>query len=193
MLKNRFTLALVILLLLPTLVLAQQSSWSNVLTFQTKMANAGNASAQLILGEMYEEGRGVQKNYTTAFKWYRKAEKTGHKKAAQRIINLENKITSERLAKEKAAEQLRKKKLKKIQEASSVKQIKPVKIKQSPKSSLSKKTPAKSKKTKLSEAAPLKPNKTAPLPLTKKTKTAPKKSFTRIQDTHLDSYEDPFE
>jgi len=193
MLKNRFTLALVILLQLPTLVLAQQSSWSNVLKFQTKMANAGNASAQLILGEMYEEGRGVQKNYTTAFKWYRKAEKTGHKKATQRIIILENKITSERLAKEKVAEQLRKKKLKTIQEASIAKQIKPVKSKQSPKTSRSKKTSTKAKKTKLSQSATAKLKKTTTLPLTKKSKTAPTKSFTRIQDTHLDSYEDPFD
>ncbi len=42
------------------------------------MAEAGDKYAQACLGEMYYYGRGVDENYSTAVKWYRKAAEQGH-------------------------------------------------------------------------------------------------------------------
>ena len=41
-------------------------------------AKQGDAKAQLILGVMYEEGRGVPKNYKEAVSWFREAAEQGH-------------------------------------------------------------------------------------------------------------------
>src|SRR5512142_2642823 len=41
-------------------------------------AEAGNAQAQVVLGQAYEEGNGVAKNEVTAAKWYRKAAEQGN-------------------------------------------------------------------------------------------------------------------
>jgi len=38
----------------------------------------GNAKAQVILGNLYDQGRGVAQNHKTAVKWYRSAAEQGH-------------------------------------------------------------------------------------------------------------------
>ena len=42
-----------------------------------KAAEQGYADAQFFLGDMYDNGRGVQKDYAQAVKWYRKAAEQG--------------------------------------------------------------------------------------------------------------------
>ncbi|MBR5640063.1 MAG: sel1 repeat family protein [Muribaculaceae bacterium] len=43
----------------------------------TKAANQGNAYAQFMLGDYYNEGKGVKKNYKKAAQWYKKAADQG--------------------------------------------------------------------------------------------------------------------
>jgi len=51
------------------------------LKWYRKAAEQGHAAAQFNLGEMYENGWGVDKNYSTEVEWYRKA--------VERNLNLE--------------------------------------------------------------------------------------------------------
>lgn len=44
-------------------------------------AEKGSASAQSILGSFYEKGTGVEKDYSEAVKWYRKAAEQNHPSA----------------------------------------------------------------------------------------------------------------
>ncbi len=44
-------------------------------------AEQGNADAQALLGEMYEQGRGVKQDYRQAIAWYTKAAEQGHTRA----------------------------------------------------------------------------------------------------------------
>jgi len=48
-------------------------------------AKQGDAKAQSNLGEMYEKGRGVPRNYKSALKWYRLAAKQGHARAQSKL------------------------------------------------------------------------------------------------------------
>jgi TPR repeat protein len=48
-----------------------------------KAANQGNAEAQYKLGDMYNEGKGVKKDYQKAVYWYKKAAKLFKKAANQ--------------------------------------------------------------------------------------------------------------
>ena len=41
----------------------------------------GNEFAQFNLGVMYEDGKGVEQDYTNAFEWYRKSAEQGNVKA----------------------------------------------------------------------------------------------------------------
>ncbi len=61
---------------------------SNVVKFQTKLANKGNAVAQYQLGTMYETGAGVKKDLDEALRWYIKS---AHKNinAKRRIVYIE--------------------------------------------------------------------------------------------------------
>ncbi len=52
-----------------------------------KAAEQGDVNAQSILGAMYYEGKGVQKNYAKAFEWFEKAAKQGDADA-QNILGL---------------------------------------------------------------------------------------------------------
>lgn len=69
-------------------------SWSQVVDFQTKMAKSGSIKAQFILGEMYEQGRGVGKNLKQALRWYSKAKQGGHKDAALRMAKVNYMISN---------------------------------------------------------------------------------------------------
>jgi len=87
-------------------------SWRQVYEFQSKMAAQGSSSAQFKLGEMYQHGRGVEKNYDTAIDWYNKAKSNGHAEAAKRIAMIQQAIqddkqaTQQAEAKRKAEEEL---------------------------------------------------------------------------------------
>lgn len=49
-------------------------------------AGNGNSTAMYLLGDMYEFGRGVEKNYAQAINWYRKADESGwHATARHRL------------------------------------------------------------------------------------------------------------
>ena len=106
---SRTTSSLKLLLCLSILLLPQitqadsgDESWNQVFNFQMKLAEKGNVKAQYILGEMFEKGRGTEKNIETAISWYRQAEKNGHKKAAKRIADIEENIRNQALAKVRA-------------------------------------------------------------------------------------------
>ena len=45
--------------------------------------------AQYYLGEMYADGKGVSRNYTTAIEWYEKAADGGFQRASGKIINMD--------------------------------------------------------------------------------------------------------
>ncbi len=78
-------------------------SWHQVFEFQTRMAAQGSSNAQFTLGEMYEKGRGVEKNYDTAIEWYNKAKLSGHENAAKRIAMIRQSIKQEAEDKKQAA------------------------------------------------------------------------------------------
>lgn len=112
-----------LLVFLPFLQLSHaevvDESWRQVYEFQSKMAAKGNNKAQFTLGEMYEHGRGVERNYDTAIDWYNRAKSNGHSEASERIAMIHQSIkedekqakvqrqAEEELARQKAAEQQR--------------------------------------------------------------------------------------
>ena len=53
------------------------------------MARQGNVEAQFNLGNMYENGRGVQKDYTEAINWYQEAAEHGYTPAKEVLPHLE--------------------------------------------------------------------------------------------------------
>ena len=50
--------------------------------------HTGGASAQYIVGDLYKDGVGVQRNYSQAADWYRKAAEQGHSRARSELGNL---------------------------------------------------------------------------------------------------------
>ena len=58
---------------------AEAAKWYGKAAYSfQKAAEAGEANAQYFLGNMYQTGRGVTKNYTEAVKWFRRAAEQGH-------------------------------------------------------------------------------------------------------------------
>lgn len=57
-----------------------------VFDFQLKLAKKGNAEAQFKVGEMYETGRGVEKNVIEAKRWINKAAAQGNKAAGYNLL-----------------------------------------------------------------------------------------------------------
>jgi hypothetical protein len=51
-------------------------------------ANAGDAASQILLGDSYKDGKIVEKNYTQAAAWYRKAADQGRTDAMIRVAGL---------------------------------------------------------------------------------------------------------
>ncbi len=49
------------------------------------LAENGDIRAQYAIGRMYEKGRGVERNFETAIRWYRKAAEHGHADSEYRI------------------------------------------------------------------------------------------------------------
>lgn len=62
---------------------------AGVFRFQIKLAEQGNAEAQYKVGEMYETGKGADKNIEQAREWYDKSAKQGHKKAEYKLLYIE--------------------------------------------------------------------------------------------------------
>ena len=58
--------------------LYKQKDLKAMLAIIHPLAEQGDASAQLLLGSMYEKGEGVKQDGFEATKWYRKAAKQGH-------------------------------------------------------------------------------------------------------------------
>ena len=63
------------------LVLLSSSAQSDEFAETLKLAEQGQASAQVNLGVMYGAGLGVQQDYKTAVMWYTKAAEQGHARA----------------------------------------------------------------------------------------------------------------
>jgi hypothetical protein len=53
--------------------------------FITSLAKSGQASAQLILGEMHLTGKGLPLDYSEALKWFRAAAEQGEAEALRRL------------------------------------------------------------------------------------------------------------
>jgi len=81
---------------------AVDESWRQVFEFQSKMAAQGNNKAQFTLGEMYQNGRGVTKDYDIAIEWYNKAKSNGHDGAAERIAMIHQSIKQDAEDRKKA-------------------------------------------------------------------------------------------
>lgn len=88
----RAFLIMLLALHLPAAAAAQpenwEDPWNGIFVFQSKLAKQGNAEAQFKLGEMYEEGRGVEKDLHQAHYWYEKAAAQGSLDAKERIQSL---------------------------------------------------------------------------------------------------------
>lgn len=63
--------------LVPALAQNAAPSTQGVDAALLKMANSGNAAAQVAVGECYAEGKGVARDYAQAAVWYRKAADKG--------------------------------------------------------------------------------------------------------------------
>jgi TPR repeat protein len=50
-----------------------------------RLAEEGNARAQILLGDAYGVGKGVEFNYETAFSWYQRAADQGHPRAYYKV------------------------------------------------------------------------------------------------------------
>ena len=175
-----------------TTVEAADDEWKSVFKFQSKMAEFGSVKAQYILGEMYEEGRGVKQDYAKAIEWYRKAEKSGHKNAANRISQLKAKIANAKLNKKLATKKTRPKAKKQVSPRKKI---------------IQKKKPVKATRVQPKPTVKAQPAKTvkAPVPVTvekqaeqdiivKKNRPAgPSYDINRLKGTLLDEAEDAFE
>jgi TPR repeat protein len=66
-------------------------------------AEKGDAVAQFILGYMYDEGKGVPKDYDEAVKWYSRAAKQGNKEARHNLglMGDQDQVSKDRAEKEK--------------------------------------------------------------------------------------------
>ncbi|MCZ6513371.1 MAG: tetratricopeptide repeat protein [Nitrospinae bacterium] len=59
----------------------QSGNYKKAFELLKPLAEQGNAAAQYNLAFMYERGKWVSQDYTTAATWYRKAAQQGHAKA----------------------------------------------------------------------------------------------------------------
>ena len=59
----------------------ESGDYATALRIFRQLADQGDATAQVILGTMYDEGKGVTQDYRAAVSWYRKAADQGNTKA----------------------------------------------------------------------------------------------------------------
>lgn len=78
----KYILALIIFLF-SSLSQAEKCTTTELLKLDdiTNCAKRGNGTAQYLLGEIYFQGKGVPKNYKTAFEWMSKSARQGDKSA----------------------------------------------------------------------------------------------------------------
>jgi len=81
--------------------------WVKIFNLQSKLAEKGKVKAQYILGEMYELGRGTEKNINAALLWYNKAAENGHHKAPYRIERINQRSKLEALKKTQAEAEIK--------------------------------------------------------------------------------------
>ncbi len=55
----------------------ERGDYATAFKISLPLAEQGNADAQSILGEMYDDGQGFAQDYAEAVKWYRKAAEQG--------------------------------------------------------------------------------------------------------------------
>jgi flagellar biosynthesis GTPase FlhF len=77
-------IALLVVVVFITEITAAQADM--VFDFQMKLAQKGNAEAQFKVGEMYESGRGVEKNMIEAKRWINKAAAQGNQAAGYKLL-----------------------------------------------------------------------------------------------------------
>lgn len=65
--------------------LRAEGHWESVFDFQLKVATMGSVAGQFRVAEMYEEGRGVERDLQKAIIWYEKAALQNHQEAKRRI------------------------------------------------------------------------------------------------------------
>jgi len=77
----------ILLISLPITALAYEDDyiWQDKYNKQLPKAEKGEPKAQYAIGTMYERGKGVLMNPSTAFEWYAKAAQQGHDKAAFKV------------------------------------------------------------------------------------------------------------
>ena len=73
----RFSYQLIIAMFAACFALNAYAGEDLSITQQTRLANAGNANAQLMLGAMYSLGQGVRQDNAVARQWYEKAANQG--------------------------------------------------------------------------------------------------------------------
>jgi TPR repeat protein len=108
-----FTVFFCLLLGLPFVVKANApmmfaDASSSIFRFQYKLAEQGNAEAQYKVGEMYELGRGVEKNREKAREWYTMAAKQGHPKSKYRLLFLDIQKSGMNVERKQQLDQLQK-------------------------------------------------------------------------------------
>ena len=67
-----------------------------------RAARAGLTSAQVLLGSMYIDGRGVPSDGVRAYAWFNRANLDGHPNAARARDAIGNQLTSQQLAQAEA-------------------------------------------------------------------------------------------
>ncbi|WP_455204151.1 hypothetical protein [Kaarinaea lacus] len=82
---KKYTLVLIALLTLQQTAVAENPVAQQLFNFHSESAKSGNPESMYILGNMYESGRGVKKDYNKALEWYAKAAKQGNLRAFEKI------------------------------------------------------------------------------------------------------------
>jgi uncharacterized protein len=70
------------------LAAANKGDYATALREWLPLAEQGDADAQFNLGQMYQMGWGVDKNYITAFDWYKKASAQGNPRAQYNLAHM---------------------------------------------------------------------------------------------------------
>ncbi len=91
---TRLPLLLIFFIGISTAGFAETDPMTSLFHFQQKMANNGQASAMMKVGEMYERGEGVKQSDVKALEMFRKANIAGHAKAKAAIQRIQNKKNS---------------------------------------------------------------------------------------------------
>jgi membrane protein involved in colicin uptake len=75
---KKYILLVSFALLIPGMSHAEGDPMKSLFVFQQTMANQGNTTAMMKLGEMYEQGLGTKQDFAKAIEMYRKAKAGGH-------------------------------------------------------------------------------------------------------------------